>query len=283
VSFTVCGNAANVKMRTIFLLVCLVVLLGSRVEAQSKCPINLPFRVTITITGSYKTSQAYSVADTQNLVHTYEFVIDSFQGLFYYSADSLFFQQPDPGSEYGYDTASIYFDTAKGVISSLFLSHHSYVPITTGYSLEGTVTTDWAVRCNGIQYSRSSIVTTGPLTGPDDQVFSDDYDHWVKIGDIDEGYKFLKGSFAISGATSGVKDIQPPQATLSVVANSGSLTCSFAPSDHSRELEVFTPLGIEATHVEVQADRSEVALPQLPAGIYFVRLEEDLAKVYLAP
>lgn len=76
--------------------------------------------------------------------------------------------------------------------------------------------------------------------------------------------------------------------TLKTVTNSlvlatlkDGLHCSFAPSDHSRTIEVYSILGIEDANNEISVGATEATVPHLAAGFYFVRLEDEIAKVII--
>ncbi len=74
----------------------------------------------------------------------------------------------------------------------------------------------------------------------------------------------------------------PQPITLAIYSSNGSIACSFDVSDHARDLEIFTPLGIREASYNIQAGQTEASLPHLPAGFYFVRMEGSMAKVYIA-
>jgi hypothetical protein len=74
----------------------------------------------------------------------------------------------------------------------------------------------------------------------------------------------------------------PPPNNLPIYSSNGSIACSFDGSDHARNLEIFSPLGVRETSFCIPAGQTEASLPHLPAGFYFVRLDGSMAKVYIA-
>ncbi len=73
----------------------------------------------------------------------------------------------------------------------------------------------------------------------------------------------------------------PQPNNLAIYSSNGSIACSFEVSDHARDLEIFSPLGIREASFTIPAGRTEASLPHLSAGFYFVRLDGSMAKVYI--
>jgi hypothetical protein len=74
----------------------------------------------------------------------------------------------------------------------------------------------------------------------------------------------------------------PQPNNLAIYSSNGSIACSFDVSDHARDLEIFSPLGIREASFTIPAGQTEASLPHLPAGFYFVRLDGAMAKVYIS-
>jgi len=75
----------------------------------------------------------------------------------------------------------------------------------------------------------------------------------------------------------------PPQPQNLVIAPScGSVSCSFNKSDQDRSLEVYSLIGIRINSLLIPAKESTVLLPPLPAGSYFIKLGNSLAKIAVA-
>ena len=74
----------------------------------------------------------------------------------------------------------------------------------------------------------------------------------------------------------------PHPNNLAIYSSNGSIACSFDVSDHARDLEIFSPLGIREPSSTISAGQTAASLPHLPAGFYFVRLEGSMAKIYTA-
>jgi len=71
----------------------------------------------------------------------------------------------------------------------------------------------------------------------------------------------------------------PPSQGLSINLVKGYLDCSFSQSDHSRVLEVYTPIGVKAASLEITAGCREISLPRLASGLYFLRVGGEMLKV----
>jgi hypothetical protein len=69
---------------------------------------------------------------------------------------------------------------------------------------------------------------------------------------------------------------------LAIYSSNGSIACSFDVSDHARDLEIYSPLGIREAISTIQPGQTEASLPHLPAGFYFVRMNGAMAKIYIA-
>ena len=69
--------------------------------------------------------------------------------------------------------------------------------------------------------------------------------------------------------------------TLSIFNFNGSIACSFDQAKRERNLEIYSPLGMKVAGVTIPAGNSQASLPKLNPGIYFVRLEGDVRKIYV--
>ena len=76
-----------------------------------------------------------------------------------------------------------------------------------------------------------------------------------------------------------VKELPPQASSLAIHASNGSTVCSFDISDHARELEIYSPLGSRVSSVTIAPTQSEVTLPRLPAGFYFLKLGGAVGKL----
>jgi hypothetical protein len=90
----------------------------------------------------------------------------------------------------------------------------------------------------------------------------------------------LSGLFEPKDYTCTESVVNPLSSSELIVQNpNGSIACSFDVSDHARDLEIFSPLGIREASYTIQTGQTEASLPHLPAGFYFVRLEGAMAKI----
>jgi len=73
----------------------------------------------------------------------------------------------------------------------------------------------------------------------------------------------------------------PIPSPVSILSIEGSLECHFDASDHSRNLEIYSPLGIKTGDFEIVAGESTLKIPSISSGLYFVRLGESLVKIFV--
>ena len=69
--------------------------------------------------------------------------------------------------------------------------------------------------------------------------------------------------------------------SLLVTGSQEGLRCSFSPSDHVRTIAVYSILGIEVANNAIAPEATETTLTKLTSGFYFVRLDNDIAKVII--
>jgi hypothetical protein len=73
----------------------------------------------------------------------------------------------------------------------------------------------------------------------------------------------------------------PPSNNLTVFNSNGSIACSFDQSEHERNLEIYSPLGVKVASEVIPPNENSVFLSRLSPGFYFVRLEGDVRKLYI--
>lgn len=66
---------------------------------------------------------------------------------------------------------------------------------------------------------------------------------------------------------------------LSIRSMEGSLFCFFGASGHYRTLELYTPVGMQVASSEIAPGQTELILPHLQSGLYFVRLDGAVLKI----
>ncbi len=99
---------------------------------------------------------------------------------------------------------------------------------------------------------------------------------FIAVSSID-----LSGNFRPTTliATSGVSMPVVPQSGMTVSIFNGAIQCSFPSSDHARTMELYSPLGVMAASLGIPAGQSEISLPHLMSGLYFVRMDGNVIKV----
>jgi hypothetical protein len=105
----------------------------------------------------------------------------------------------------------------------------------------------------------------------------------------DTALQFVASSVNLSGifrpmhyaCEAAVKEPLECRASLTVAASREGLTCSFSPSDRQRTLEAYSTLGVQAARLPISAGEIQKTIPNLAAGLYFVRLGNQVAKVII--
>lgn len=73
--------------------------------------------------------------------------------------------------------------------------------------------------------------------------------------------------------------IQQQASSFSLNLLNTILQCTFESSAHSRILELYTPLGVKVASFEIAPSQSEISLPHLSRGLYFIRMDNAFLKI----
>jgi hypothetical protein len=278
-------------------LLALLLLLPISASAQgnARCPLNLPFRITVEVSGRYagymtwSTPNSPAVYDTTSENNYYVFMIDTTnkRSNVSFSGDSIQYTEFDTAmtSGFGFDTTwngSIHFDTAHGIITTLTLT------INTVHQLsDGEYQSAQTFECQNIRYGSDSIFKDGPI--PDNNVLVES-DDWYQVEHeapptnttVSSGNDLMGGTMQVFGSAKAQSSVAAGSiSTFSMLMEftPSSLHFSFLALDHSRIMELYTPLGIKVGSYEIAAGQSELPLPHLTSGLYFVRMEGAIIKV----
>jgi hypothetical protein len=258
--------------------------------------ISLPFRINVAFTGSYDDT----IRSTDTAVHpkhdtiaskvSHSFVIDSSANgmALAMTGDSLiYFDSIFTFSPYGWTVthANIHFDTAQKVITSMSLAYSEHHD--DEFQLNTTHWEDWGLTCLNIPYYEDSIRSFDSLISSGNLDFYDDTSVFHE-NDVPpfHGYtwesRFLGGRVSLSGSyapKSSVSTLFPPPHFSANIAG-GQLECSFAPSSQERILSVYSTLGQEIQQISVGPGQNSTAVARLAPGLYFLRLENAVIRIY---
>ena len=191
--------------------------------------------------------------------------------------------------------ATITIEFAKGMDSIIALSYSevdSFYDNAPGAG-EGTIYKNIdSFRITSLQFNDTSIFSTDSsfsyhnISTINDDIngyFFGEYDYDSIFNDFVASSVTLSGIFRPTTFSEPAIVTEAPQPNdLGIYSSNGSIACSFDVSDHARDIEIFSPLGIREASFTIPAGRTEASLPHLPAGFYFVRLEGSMAKVYIS-
>ncbi len=71
------------------------------------------------------------------------------------------------------------------------------------------------------------------------------------------------------------------ESDISIRRIRGYLEATCGPSSHPRTLEIYSQLGVKAASYPIAPGQTSEAIAKLPSGLYFIRLEGALLKVYV--
>ncbi len=188
---------------------------------------------------------------------------------------------------------NLVFDSSSKTISNVSFGYQqNFETVWAGGTIYNTLLTD-SIGLTNFIYDSSSIHTTdssllfhqaqacynssGRISqGPPDPFLSQGSGTLLSVSSMT-----LSGSFdsiTLTG-TSGVAMPTASQSNISIIEYDGAVECSFSTSDQARTMELYTPLGVKAANYEILAGQSEISLPHLTSGLYFVRMDGNVIKV----
>ena len=268
------------------------------------CPWKMPFGINIDGYGQTHSSvrhvvSGYIKSDTdygyQFSGELFQITVDTMFGEYYsFVKDTLIFSesQIQPGPPYYHNKFILFkivFAENKDSIISL-----SYSELDTGITLGGLGS--WAYGKYDFQLSSALFDDTAIFFGDSSIIthnFSmagtDTNSKFATSNDFETRYfQFSATSVTLSGLfrTTTFSDpsasvAAPIPNSLSIFNSNGSIACSFKGSEQERNLELYSPLGIREASVAIPPNESQASLPHLMSGIYFVRLEGDVRKIFI--
>jgi hypothetical protein len=273
---------------------------------SGKCPWKIPFTIQIFSAGivsSYEeiipthgSSQIINQSNTPDSSAGFTFTVDSSVGSYSLSNDTLRYSYSYYDSDYQSTNSEyvvIAFAQKEDSIISLNAQEEVYIQgqpqgreglneqssfIIYSLIFNDTLiySTDSAFNKHRISYSNEELRSL--YTEPNSIVFGQFY-----YSNFTASSVTLSGIFRTTTFSEPAIVTKTPQPNnLAIYSSNGSIACSFDVSDHAKDLEIFSPLGIREASFTIPAGQMEASLPHLPAGFYFVRLDGAMAKVYIS-
>jgi hypothetical protein len=283
---------------------------------SGRFPWKMPFRIHVHASGSMSSYQNFVPTHGQPMRTGYPTIPDSieFDLIIDTSIASLdtisYFQDSSKSLQYSLTADTLrffsdyetpyhsYLSSAGTSLIIAFAPGKDSILSLTGYTTsqmgEGQYITDFIVNTisiSSLMFDDTSIyaaVSSGLVTSSETQSL------YTNPGYPEFGYftykNFTESSVTLSGIFRPTTFSNPPAIVtetpqldnLAIYSSNGSIACSFDVSDHERNLEIFSPLGIKEASFNISPGQTEASLPHLPDGFYFVRLGGSLAKIYVA-
>ncbi len=273
----------------------IAVFLNDNAFAQ-KSPLTLPFRINVSISGSYSEFNEYDTStrpiyDMIGSKVVQAFVIDStaMGSSIVIAGDSLvYFDTTNTSDPLGWysSRAIFHFDTVRKIITSMSLALNEYY--VNLYDLNTTLYYSWGLSCLNVPYENDSIPTLDSI--PSSDVLRVYYDSSgiirpdiPPLGRWDSASsKLVSGQVRLSGSNIPALSVNEysPSIGFNAVSENGLLKCTFAPSNHARILEMYSTIGAEIQRISIPPSENFIVVPNLTAGLYFLRLENNFLRVY---
>ena len=277
--------------------VCILIMLtsGSTGYAQPSdsghFPIRTPFTIGVQIngergigiftfdshTGGYDQSDGGTTVDTLR----FQIRVDTLAEHFTYSSnsDTLNCQYTSPT-----DTLVISFVERTHTVSKIhYVREHS------GFINGMDTLSRQGFELVNLKYDSTSIFTSFPTLSECldtcwDYYSESQYHHGsdaalISISSIDLFSVFRP--IHLSNQASVNRNVVGLNSSLSIQPIHGLLECTFDPSEHSRILEVYSPLGVRIGCIEIAPEQQSIMIPRLGVGLFFFRLNGVVAKAYL--
>ncbi len=249
-------------------------------------PLRLPFAFKVTVSGILRSCSNSPEPDSSNGSFVIDWTIYPGDTNLHLRNDTITSSKKRGNIQSGASDTSLtlIFDTATRTIRTLrlaesfdinygyplgFTDYSSFVELTNlGYDSTSIFIPDSSLskHLTDARYASNWLAVTG--NGP---TYCDTL---ARVSSID-----LAGNFRPATLKSGVATYVTANPRMSYSNQNGIGRCTFVPADHLRILEIYTPLGTEASSVDIPSGSSEASLPLLSNGLYFVRLDQYLLKI----
>lgn len=274
----------------------ILILIPSKVIAQTGNsqlgPLHLPFEFKINVNGIFKTQNNQIDHDSAMIMSSsieIDWTVDTNDTNYHIKGDTILYSRQD--GPYPVPPASflLVFDSNTHSILNLSFSSEGGEFINGNYQISSTSS---SVQLSNFAYDSSSIYTTDSslayhnasaaygswYNDPQNLSYPITSENLVSVSSMD-----LSGNFRpiTLSNESGVGISAQPTSSISLASINGSLECSFPPSGHYRTLELYTPLGANVASFEIAPGQTELILPHLQGGLYFVRLDGAVLKIAL--
>lgn len=214
--------------------------------------------------------------------------IDTALGSLSISNDQLIFVGSDHFNYGQLDTIKIVFAaSADSIISLSMRSRRSPGSLSGDYSIfeiSGLLYNDTQIYCNDSSFARHNVKMQYQSSDSMLSVQGSTYYGGFNYRDFTATSVDLSGIFRPThfADQAAVAVAPPPVNGLEITASGGALHYSFGAATEGRWLEVYSPLGVRIAICPVPAGATEAQIKILESGLYFVRLDGALKKVYVA-
>jgi hypothetical protein len=249
-------------------------------------PLHLPFEFKITVNGVFYPCSDAPEQDTSVGSYGLDWIINPGDTNIHLRNDTITYSKKvgNPFTNGASDSSfTMIFDTTDKTIQDLTLSE-SY-----NINYGGLGFTDYSsfVELTNLRYDSTSIFS--PDSGLTDHLsVAGSYYSWLAPTGNGPTYcdtlaypssVNLSGNFQPAVLWAGVAMPTVSQPNMSISNHDGTIQCGFPPSDLSRTLELYTPLGVKSATFEIPSGQTSISLPYLMSGLYFLRLDGNVIKV----
>ncbi len=272
----------STAMKSLWLSISLI--LPSIAVAQSgsqHCPFKLPFDFSIQVHGIFHNTNELGGNDTSISTFSTGWTLDTPENSFSVHGDTISASYSEP-----YQSGSFFmeFDSSTQTISYLSIGSEEEVYDYQSGQVMGATT--FGVELSIFMYDSVSIFTTDSSLSHHDADAS--YNQWQQNSSVfHDGYSstlFSVSAISLSGNLRPVTlNVSTPlissSQTVSLSYNTEERQFLFPFSSRQRTLELYNLLGSKVESFEIPPGQSEISIPQLPSGLYFVRMDGAILKV----
>lgn len=281
----------TISMKLLLLFVSLLLpsaALATPVDSTRGGPFKLPFDLNITVHCSFDSFYYRDQLPPRGSDSSRCSVFGRFgasirvdTGSIFYNSDTITGGNSDTTYPYMSTYFTLVFDTNK----------HTIVKLSIDYQTGGNGPTDWSITLRDLRYDSSGIFTQDSILA--DHLDSAYYSAFTPLP-VQNGISYttktlrsvssidfsgLFRSTHLANTSSVGESAEVPN--LTVHSLRGFLEYTFATSTYSRPLDVYSPLGVKVASYPIAPGQTTADIPKLPSGLYFIRLEGALLKVYV--
>ncbi len=187
-------------------------------------------------------------------------------------ADTMWFAEQQTSRT---NKAKFVFDPVTSTLSQIELNINSWAVYLSNFHYDSTSIwcsdSSYNLHCDSVVYTYFNFGGVGggghhPLFTETGRLINL---NWIDLGGIFKPLHLAKSSVAVI----------PRQPGLRAWSSRSRIECSAISSAHTRTLELYTPMGITNSKVQLEAGQTDALFQQISAGIYFIRLDDEIIKV----